>query len=83
MSFELFKLDPLVPVRKMTGPPPQFLVPKQIVHIENGTKVVAGSDHGCAIIYNIQTGKDIQRLDYARGGLVQAITVSCAFFSAR
>lgn len=48
---------------------------KDTAFAEGGTTLVGGTDSGMAIIYDAQSGKAIQMLEYPRGGLVQPVAV--------
>ncbi|KAK7019367.1 hypothetical protein VNI00_018111 [Paramarasmius palmivorus] len=53
--------------------PTVVLYPKQVTFIEDGNKVVGGTDSGHAAIYDLSSGKIVQRLEYPKGGLVQVV----------
>ncbi|KAF8589291.1 hypothetical protein K439DRAFT_1612878 [Ramaria rubella] len=56
-----------------TGKPRQN-VPKQVTFGEDGKAIVGGSDHGVAYIFDQVKGTNLDVLQHAKKGLVQAIT---------
>lgn len=51
------------------------LIPKDTAFAEEGKTLVGGTDSGMAIVYDAESGKAIQNLEYPRGGLVQPVAV--------
>lgn len=43
---------------------------------EGGEVLLAGTDKGCALLYDVVDGKVLQSLEYPKGGLVQQVAVS-------
>lgn len=54
------------------------LIPKDTAFAEEGKTLVGGTDSGMAIVYDAESGKAIQNLEYPRGGLVQPVAVWCS-----
>ncbi|KAJ3738828.1 hypothetical protein DFH05DRAFT_1530984 [Lentinula detonsa] len=76
-DFQAYRLQDIVYRQTYTGPG-RLIAPisKDIVFAEEETILVGGTDSGMAIVYNTQSGKVIQTLQYPRGGLVQSVA-SC------
>ena len=75
-DFQAHRLHDAAYRQTYTGPG-RLIAPisKDIVLSEEGTTLVGGTDSGMAIVYNTQSGKVIQTLEYPRGGLVQSVAV--------
>ncbi|KAJ3743034.1 WD40-repeat-containing domain protein [Lentinula detonsa] len=84
-GFELFELERISYIRKFDGEPIHIAVPKHLSFVEDGSKVLGGTDRGYAALYDVQSGKVVQKLKYSLGGLVQSVA-ACAtnddFFTA-
>lgn len=63
------------PIKRFLSKPIHLLVPKHASFTEENTKVIGGTDHGCANIYDVKAGKLVQSLKYNSGGLVQSVAV--------
>ena len=67
----------------MTSEPPVVMFPKHVAFIEKGSRVVTGTDTSKAVVYETQTGKVVQTLQYPENALVQPVSVrfhtSCSF----
>ncbi|KAL0575486.1 hypothetical protein V5O48_006490 [Marasmius crinis-equi] len=61
-------------LQTLESSPPVVRFPKQIAFTPQGDCLVAGTDSGKAVVYEIKSGKAIQSLDYPKGGLVQTVT---------
>ncbi|KAE9386956.1 WD40 repeat-like protein, partial [Gymnopus androsaceus JB14] len=73
-GFELFDLEPVSPIKRFDSEPIRLSFPKHTIFTEDDTKVVGGTDRGCAEVYNVKTGKMVQTLKYKYEGLVQAVS---------
>ncbi|KAJ3781479.1 hypothetical protein GGU10DRAFT_379501 [Lentinula aff. detonsa] len=76
-DFQAYRLQDIV-YRQTYAGPGRLIAPisKDIVFAEEETILVGGTDSGMAIVYDTQSGKVIQTLQYPRGGLVQSVA-SC------
>ncbi|KAF9016122.1 hypothetical protein BDP27DRAFT_1440730 [Rhodocollybia butyracea] len=73
-GFELFDLERVSALKQFASNERIHLsVPKHTSFTEGDSKVVGGTDRGCADIYNVNTGKLVQRLKYNSGGLIQSV----------
>ncbi|KIK53054.1 hypothetical protein GYMLUDRAFT_250643 [Collybiopsis luxurians FD-317 M1] len=75
-GFELFDLDCLTHIWAFSCEPVLISVPKNIQFSDYSTTVVGGTDHGSALVYDVENGRVIQTLSYHHGGLVQAVATS-------
>lgn len=64
------------PIRTFTTAVPIVSVPKQVAFGEEGKMVAGGSDNGSVYVFDRKTGKLLDTLHHADGGLVQTIAVS-------
>lgn len=72
----MFKLDNLNHVRTFACENPIVRYTKQAVFVEDSRLLVGGTDRGCAVVYETESGNSIQTLAYTRGGLVQYVAVN-------
>lgn len=56
------------------------LIPKDSAFAEEGKALIGGTDCGMVIVYDAQSGKALQTLDYPRGGLVQSVAVRHCYY---
>lgn len=75
-GFNLHKMDTGAHVRTFETPPAKVARPKQVAFGEEGAVVVGGSDHGVVYVFETATGRTLQVLEHAPGGMVQTIAVS-------
>lgn len=75
-DFELWSLSTLKQIRTIQDPrPPTVLFPKQVAFTDDDSSIVTGTDHGCAVIYDCESGDVLQTLVYPTGTLVQTVAV--------
>lgn len=72
----MFRLDTIEHIRTFSGPEPVVLFPKVVTFAEDGTVLIAGTDKGRAVVFDVTSGAKIQHLKYNKGGLVQPVAVS-------
>ncbi|KAF9060867.1 WD40-repeat-containing domain protein [Rhodocollybia butyracea] len=73
-GFELFDLEQVSALKQFASHECIHIsVPKHTSFTEGDSRVVGGTDCGCADIYNVNTGKLVQRLKYNSGGLIQSV----------
>ncbi|KAJ8089799.1 hypothetical protein PM082_018375 [Marasmius tenuissimus] len=71
---QVFSFSTLKRVRKLdVSSPALVLFPKQLAFIDCGDGVVAGTDAGHAVVYDLGRSQIKQRLVYRKGGLVQTV----------
>jgi hypothetical protein len=76
-NFQAFSLSDLKHEKTLECiSPPLVVYPRQLAFIEGGSRVVGGTDSGCAIVYDLNKGTIVERLIYPKGGLVQIVEVS-------
>ncbi|KAJ3718803.1 hypothetical protein C8R42DRAFT_585036 [Lentinula raphanica] len=75
-GFEIWNLERISLVKKLEQHPIILPLPKHACFVEGNTRVVGGTDRGCAELFDIETGKVAQRLKYNQSGLVQSVAVS-------
>ncbi|KAJ3968330.1 quinon protein alcohol dehydrogenase-like superfamily [Lentinula raphanica] len=75
-GFEIWNLERIALVKKLEQHPIVLLLPKHACFVEGNTRVVGGTDRGCAEVFDIETGKVAQRLKYNQSGLVQSVATS-------
>lgn len=71
-----FRLSNSEAVRSFEGEDSLYGNTKQVSFAENGSTLVVGSDHGIVEVFEIATGRCIQRLKFHRTAAVQYIAVS-------
>ncbi|KAJ3879625.1 hypothetical protein F5051DRAFT_194336 [Lentinula edodes] len=54
----------------------QFLLLCRRISVLVRTTLIGGTDRGCALVYDVETGKVDQSLKYHLGGLVQAVATA-------
>ena len=62
-------------IRAMKSDGPIVLVTKHVAFAEQYSKVVTGTDHSKAVVYDSNTGEVIQDLSYLGKGMIQPIAV--------
>ncbi len=67
-DFQMFRLDNTELLQTFAGKSTLVRFPKDAVFAEGGTKLVGGTDRGMAILYEVQSGVEVQTLDYGKGG---------------
>ncbi|KAL0575667.1 hypothetical protein V5O48_006298 [Marasmius crinis-equi] len=72
-DIRVLQLPSCMHLATMEGPPPIVRFPKQVAFTGGGDLLVAGTDNGKAIVYDISSGKVFQSLPYTREGLVQSV----------
>ncbi|KAJ3833453.1 hypothetical protein F5878DRAFT_632752 [Lentinula raphanica] len=72
-GFELWNLENMARIKKFEQLPVLLSMPKHAWFSEQNTKVIGGTDRGCAEVYHVATGRVEQSLPYYLGGLVQSV----------
>ncbi|KAJ3992027.1 WD40-repeat-containing domain protein [Lentinula boryana] len=72
-AFELLDVEKMSFIRKFDHHPILLSVPKHVSFTEEDSKVVGGTDRGCAEVYDLKNAKAVQCLKYHLGGLVQSV----------
>ncbi|KAJ3968600.1 WD40-repeat-containing domain protein, partial [Lentinula raphanica] len=72
-DFQMLRLENLEYVKCFSGPDPVIRFPKVAAFAEDGIALVGGTDSGYAVVFNITSGNEVQRLSYPKGGLVQPV----------
>jgi hypothetical protein len=80
-NFDLYGLANLDHLRSFDGGAPVFPLPKQVVFVDQGRHILAGSDNGQALLYDTATGNAVRTLKYSGIGLVHQVTVRLKTFS--
>ncbi|KAL0057660.1 hypothetical protein AAF712_015688 [Marasmius tenuissimus] len=75
-DLRVFQLPACLHLQTLESSPPIVRFPKQVAFTTEGESLVAGTDLGKAIVYDIKSGRETQSLVYPRGGLVQT---TCTF----
>ncbi|THU95281.1 WD40 repeat-like protein [Dendrothele bispora CBS 962.96] len=73
-NFDLYTLENLDHVRTFNGGTPVVPLPKEVVFVDQGRYILAGTDHGCAVLYDTSTGSIARTLKYSGVGLVQQVS---------
>ncbi|THU76003.1 hypothetical protein K435DRAFT_658133 [Dendrothele bispora CBS 962.96] len=73
-DFDIFTLSNLRHRLTLDGGVPVVSFAKQIVFADDGRFAVGGTDRGCAVLYDTQSGSVVQNFNYPKGGLVQPVT---------
>ncbi|KAL1711483.1 WD40-repeat-containing domain protein [Schizophyllum commune] len=60
-------------VLSIKSEPPSIYYPMYMALGEGGEVLLAGTDKGCALLYDVVDGKVLQSLEYPKGGLVQQV----------
>ncbi|KAJ4492188.1 WD40-repeat-containing domain protein [Lentinula edodes] len=72
-DFQMFRLDTIEHIRTFSGPEPVVLFPKVVTFAEDRNVLIAGTDKGRAVVFDVTSGAKIQQLKYNKGGLVQPV----------
>ncbi|KAJ3769382.1 WD40-repeat-containing domain protein, partial [Lentinula raphanica] len=73
-NFQLYHLGNLEILKTFIAEMPVVFYPKQVVFGESESIIVGGSDHGCALVFDVESERLIQTLQYPGGNLVQPIS---------
>ncbi|KAK7434699.1 hypothetical protein VKT23_020063 [Stygiomarasmius scandens] len=72
-DFDIFTLSTLKHVRTLKGFNPLVAFPKQTLFIDQSKFAIAGTDRGCAVIYDTGSGVVVNTLRYPKDGLVHTV----------
>ncbi|KAI5895816.1 WD40 repeat-like protein [Schizophyllum commune H4-8] len=75
-AFELLSLRTRKRIKSIASEAPNVYYPISVVFGEGGEVLLAGTDQGHALLYDIAEGRIRQILDYPKGGLVQQVAAS-------
>ncbi|KAJ3746903.1 WD40-repeat-containing domain protein [Lentinula raphanica] len=73
-NFQLYRLGNLEMLKTFNAETPVVFYPKQVVFGESESIVVGGTDRGCALVYDVESERIIQTLQYPGGNLVQPVS---------
>ncbi|KIK52594.1 hypothetical protein GYMLUDRAFT_251086 [Collybiopsis luxurians FD-317 M1] len=74
-GFEVYNLQKMTPLKRPKQQPVLLSIPKQVCFDEENTKIIGGTDRGCAEVIDVKSGKVKHKLVYHQGGLVQLIVI--------
>ncbi|KAJ4489574.1 WD40-repeat-containing domain protein [Lentinula edodes] len=72
-DFQMLRLDTIEHIQTFSGPDPVVRFPKVATFSEDGAVLIGGTDRGHAMVFDVQSGANVQPLKYAKGGLVQPV----------